>query len=332
MIRFLLRFLGLSCLRPLSSFSSMTGPSRSPTSNYSTPASTIVWADINQNSLKLVQDVVQAEGAVGLGPLCAVVFRSPDLACACRIVDDPGHARPQEEEAHRLRAGLSRKYSGGGHAYGGVKWQPTDTITSSSAPARPAACWPTGCPRTAPRACSCSKPAAATGTLTSTSRSAWAACTNTACSTGATRPIPSRTSTAGASRRCAARSWAARPRSTSWPIRAAIPATTTAGRRRARAAGPMRTCCPISAAARPGKTAPTPGAAAKARSAPNSPRPKTRSTTPGSRPPRPAAIRSRRITTASSRKVSAAASTPSATAGARRRRTRFSSRRADGKI
>jgi 4-pyridoxate dehydrogenase len=70
----------------------------------------------------------------------------------------------------------------------------------------------------APRACFCSKPAAATGIPTSTSRSAWAACTITACSTGATRPIRSRTSTTAASRRCAARCWAARPRSTSWPI------------------------------------------------------------------------------------------------------------------
>ena len=55
---------------------------------------------------------------------------------------------------------------------------------------------------------------------------------------------------------------------------------------------------------------------------------RTRSTTPGSKPPRPAATRSRPITTASSRKASAAANIPSATAGARRRRMRFSSRRA----
>ena len=61
--------------------------------------------------------------------------------------------------------------------------------------------------------------------------------------------------TAAASRRCAARCWAARPRSTSWPIRAAIAAITTAGRRRARAAGPTPTCCPISSAPKPGRTA-----------------------------------------------------------------------------
>ena len=73
-----------------------------------------------------------------------------------------------------------------------------------------------------------------------------------------------------ASRRCAARCWAARRRSTSWPIRAAIAATTTAGRRRARAAGPMPTCCPISSAARPSQAVRTPGAAARARSALNS--------------------------------------------------------------
>ncbi len=57
-------------------------------------------------------------------------------------------------------------------------------------------------------------------------------------------------------------------RSTSWPIRAATAATTTAGRRRARAAGPTPTCCPISGAPRPGRAAQTLGAAATARSAP----------------------------------------------------------------
>ena len=50
-----------------------------------------------------------------------------------------------------------------------------------------------------------------------------------------------------------------------------------------------------------------------------------------SRPPRPAAIRSRRITTANSRKGSAAANTPFATAGARPPRTPSSSRRADAR-
>ena len=65
------------------------------------------------------------------------------------------------------------------------------------------------------------------------------------------------------------------------------------------------------------------GAAAPARSAPNSPAPRTRSTKPGSKPASTAAIRSTPITTASSRKASAAASTPSATAGARRPPTPF---------
>ena len=44
------------------------------------------------------------------------------------------------------------------------------------------------------RACCCSKPAAATAIRSSTSRSAWARCTSTACSTGAITPSPSRTS------------------------------------------------------------------------------------------------------------------------------------------
>ena len=69
-----------------------------------------------------------------------------------------------------------------------------------------------------------------------------------------------------------------------------MPATTTAGRRRARAAGPMRTCCLTSSAARNGKAARANTAAATARSAPNSPRRRTRSTPPGSKPRKAAGI------------------------------------------
>ena len=66
---------------------------------------------------------------------------------------------------------------------------------------------------------------------------------------------PDPASTAAASRRCAARCWAARPRSTSWPSPAATRPTTTAGRRRARSAGPMRTCCRTSSGSKAGRTA-----------------------------------------------------------------------------
>ena len=72
---------------------------------------------------------------------------------------------------------------------------------------------------------------------------------------------------------------------------AATAATTTAGRRRARAAGPMPTCCPTSGAPKPGKTARTRGAAATARSAPNTRRRPTRCSTPGSKPARRSASR-----------------------------------------
>ena len=56
----------------------------------------------------------------------------------------------------------------------------------------------------------------------------------------------------------AARSSAARPRSTRWPMCAAIAAITTAGPMPACRTGPMRMCCRISAARKPGRTAPTP--------------------------------------------------------------------------
>ncbi len=64
----------------------------------------------------------------------------------------------------------------------------------------------------------------------------------------------------------------------------------------------------------------------------NSRRRTIRSSTPGSRPPRPRASRTPTTTTASSRRVSAAANTPSATAGAPRPRPPICSRRSSAKI
>ena len=78
-------------------------------------------------------------------------------------------------------------------------WQRTPTTTSSSARARRDACWPTGCPPTRARACCCSRPAARTTTTGSTSPSATSTAWAIRAPTGATRPRPSRASTAAAS-------------------------------------------------------------------------------------------------------------------------------------
>ena len=102
-----------------------------------------------------------------------------------------------------------------------------------------------------PQRASCSsKPAAAIGTLHSHPARPRPDARPPHVRLGLPAPIPSRTSTTGASRRCAVRFWVAHPPSTSWPIPAAIPATMTAGRKRARVAGPTPTCCPIFDAAR----------------------------------------------------------------------------------
>ena len=66
--------------------------------------------------------------------------------------------------------------------------------------------------------------------------------------TGATRPSPSRTSTAAACTPRAARCSAAPRRSTAWCTCAATRSTSSAGRRRAPPAGRTRTCCPTSSA------------------------------------------------------------------------------------
>ena len=84
------------------------------------------------------------------------------------------------------------------------------------------------------------------------------------------RPQPQRPPRRGD---CAARCWAARRRSTSWRSPAAIRPTTTAGRRRARSAGPMRTCCRTSSASKAGRTARASTAAPTATSACNGARP-----------------------------------------------------------
>src|SRR6516164_4408943 len=138
--------------------------------------------------------------------------------------------------------------------------------------------------------------------------------------------------TIAASKRCAARCWAVRRRSMLWPTPAAIAAITTAGRKRARAAGPTPMCCPTFSTARHLKRAPILGEVAAVHSALNSLRRATLSTTPGSRPEKPLAIRSTRTITASNRKVSAAANTPSATVGAHHPQMLSSNPSADVKI
>ena len=145
---------------------------------------------------------------------------------------------------------------------------------------------------------------------------------------GIWKPSPSPISTTAASRRCAARFWAARrsdqrdglharPSARLRPLgkerrdrlvlcrRAALFQTLRElGRRREHLARRHR----------PARDA-------------SGPRPRTRSTTPGSKPARHRAIRTRRTITASSRKVSAAANSPSAMADAHRRHARFCARR-----
>ncbi len=72
------------------------------------------------------------------------------------------------------------------------------TTTSSSAPARPAACWRTGSRRRRTRACCCWKPAGATTGSGITSRSAISSPSAIRARTGCSRPSPRKGSTAAA--------------------------------------------------------------------------------------------------------------------------------------
>ena len=89
--------------------------------------------------------------------------------------------------------------------------------------------------------------------------------------TGCIRAKPSPARRTAASRSIAAKSSAARPRSTASPMCAAIAAITIAGRKRGSINGPTRMCCPISAARSGGKAGRAPIAAAMGRSIRSSP-------------------------------------------------------------
>ena len=124
------------------------------------------------------------------------------------------------------------------------------STTSSSAPARPAACSPIGSPRRAATACCCSRPAARIAISGSTSRSATASCSTMPRSIGSTRPSRSRSSTTAGSSSRAARCWADRARSTACFMSAASTRITITGASSAIPAGALPTCCLISGAPR----------------------------------------------------------------------------------
>ena len=104
----------------------------------------------------------------------------------------------------------------------------------------------------------------------------------------------------------AARSWAARPRSTASSTCAAMRTTSTSGRRSAPAAGAIATACPTSASPRPSPPAATNIAAATVRcTSPAATTWRTRSTAPSSRPATRQATARPTIRTATCRRASA---------------------------
>ena len=102
-------------------------------------------------------------------------------------------------------------------------------ISSSSAPARPARRWPTACRKTASNRVLVLEYGGTDWGPLIQMPAALSYPMNMPLTTGASRPSPSRISAAGSWRRRAARSSAARPRSTAWSMCAAMPATSTTG-------------------------------------------------------------------------------------------------------
>ena len=102
-------------------------------------------------------------------------------------------------------------------------------MSSSSAPARPAVCWPNASAPMDPSGCCCLKPAAATGGFGSRRRLATAKLFMTLGSTGGT-PLSQTMAWAGvAVTGPVARCWAARARSMPWSTAAVCPATLRIG-------------------------------------------------------------------------------------------------------
>ena len=139
-------------------------------------------------------------------------------------------------------------------------------ISSSSAPAPRVRSWPNACRRAAAIPCWCWRPAAPTGASTSRCRSATARPSSTPPSTGTTAPSPTPASPAIPTTGRAARSSAARARSTPWSGSGASARTSMPGPRPAIPAGPSTTCCRPSRRSRTTRPARTNGAAPAGRS------------------------------------------------------------------
>ena len=113
---------------------------------------------------------------------------------------------------------------------------------------------------TAATACCCSKPEAASNASGCRCRSATASRSTIPASTGCTRPSRSQASAGAATTGRAARCSAAPAPSTPWCSSAAIPQTSTTGKRRATVAGVGGTSCPTSRRWSTTRAAPTIGA------------------------------------------------------------------------
>ena len=137
---------------------------------------------------------------------------------------------------------------------------------SSSAQARPAACWRAASAPTPRSACSCSRRGRPTGAGRSGCRRRSPTISATRRSIGVTGPSRRRIWTAGGSTGRAARFWAGPPRSTRWSMSAATPATSIAGQSKGPWAGATPTACPTIGGPRPFPSAPMSTGAGRGRS------------------------------------------------------------------
>ena len=120
-------------------------------------------------------------------------------------VEDVDCLLPSPLPAWWVRGSRLNPRHGTGLAWPKPRRSRANTTTSSSAPARPAACWPTGCRPIREAACCCSRPAARTTGSGFTSRSAICSPSAIRAPTGCSRPSRRRASTAAASTIRAAR-------------------------------------------------------------------------------------------------------------------------------
>ena len=110
MIRFLFRSLGLCLLALAFVFLVYDGTKSIANQQFVYLRVSELWADIDQHSLNQAQEWIKTKALWAWDPYAQKFFELPSWLVLAIISTFLVYARPQEEEAYRLRAGLRPRF------------------------------------------------------------------------------------------------------------------------------------------------------------------------------------------------------------------------------